>query len=109
MRSDLWVVSPADGEREDREQLRVVLVHRRVDQLPGVFDGELPVALEQPALDRGEPAADRAQRLDGKPALVGPLARRDAVPGRERRVEAARVLDAEVGEPGRIRASSTMR
>ena len=39
------------------------------------------------------------ERLDGEPALVRPLARRNAVPGGERGVELARVVDAEVGEP----------
>ena len=68
-------------------------------ELPRVLEREPAVALGEPPLDRGEPAADRAQRLDREPALVGPLARRDAVPGGERGVEMPRVVDAEVGEP----------
>src|SRR6188472_2932487 len=50
-------------------------------------------------LDDGEPAADRLERLDGEPALVGPLARCDAVPRAERGVEVARILDSEVAQP----------
>ena len=51
------------------------------------------------ALDDGEAAADRLQRLDGEPALVRPLARRDAVPGAEGGVEVAGIVDPEIAEP----------
>ena len=60
---------------------------------------EPAVPLGEAPLDRGEPAADRAQRLDREPALVRPGAGRDAVPGGEGGVEAPGVVDAEIGEP----------
>ena len=60
---------------------------------------ETPAALAKAPLDDGEPATERLQRLDREPALVRPLARRDAMPGGERGIEVARVVDAEVGEP----------
>ena len=88
-----------DREGERREQLGVVLVDRRVDQLPGVL--ERRAAGSAPRAGAGPRRAGRGsgQRLDREPALVGPLARRDAVPGGEGGVEPPRVVDAEVGEP----------
>ena len=56
-------------------------------------------ALGQAPLDGVEPQPDRLQRLDREPALVRPLAQRDAMPGDERGIEVARIVDAEIGEP----------
>ena len=89
-----------DREREHAEQLGPVRVDRGVDELPGVLQPEAATAFAQVPLDDGQPAADRLQRLDREPALVRPLARGDVVPRGKRRVEVARVIDAEVAEPG---------
>ena len=59
----------------------------------------LPPSLAKVPLDDGESTTDRLERLDGEPALVRPLARRDAVPRAERGIEVAGVVDAEVAEP----------
>src|SRR3954447_3694856 len=91
------VAREREGER--REQLRIVLVDRRIDELPRVLDRQAAVAVGEAALDRGEPTADGAQRLDREPALLRPGAHRDPMPRRKRRIEPTRVVDAEVGEP----------
>ena len=88
-----------DRERKHSRGARRRRVDRRVDELPGVLEPESPAALAQMPLDDGEAPADRLQRLDGEPALVRPLADGDAMPRGERRVEVARVVDAEIAEP----------
>jgi hypothetical protein len=83
-------------ERERRQELEVVLVHGRGDELPRVVEREALATLGETALHRVEPGTKRLQRLDREPALVGPLPEGDPVPGDERGVEPAGIVDTEV-------------
>src|SRR4029079_15236483 len=100
-----------DGQCEHAEELGSVGIDRGVREPPGVVEPEAPSSLAKVPLDDGEPTTERLgrpdgeptprslERLDAQPALVRPLARRDAVPRAERGIEVAGVLDAEVAQP----------
>src|SRR4029079_1570509 len=69
-----------DGEREHAEELRSVGIDRGIREAPGVVEPEVPPSLAKVPLDDGESTAERLERLDGQPALGGPLPPRDAMP-----------------------------
>src|SRR5688500_11291972 len=87
-----------DGKREHAEDLGAVRVDRRVDELPRVLEPQAPPPLAEVPLDHRQASADWLERFDREPVLVRPVARRDAVPCGERRVQIAWILDAEVAE-----------
>ena len=81
-----------DRERERREQLEVVLVHRRVDELPRVLERKAAPALAQPALhgvepQRGSAGATRPRASSRTPTRA---ARRGATRRARRRGRAGR-------------------
>ena len=88
-----------DGERQEAEQLGTVRIDGGVRKPPRVVELELPSTLAQVPLDDRQAASERLQGLDCEPALVRPLARRDAMPRAEGGIEIARIVDAEIAEP----------
>src|SRR5215207_3916912 len=61
-----------ERQRERPEQLDVVLVDGRVDELPDLLEREPAGAFSEPPLDDVEPDKQRSNRLDREPAVACP-------------------------------------